>query len=268
MMKGGAIHRKGVNSVEIGFRLLTALADGKGSRSLKELCWATGMGPSKAHSYLVSYLRIGLVLQDQATSRYALGPEALRLGLAALRQLDVMEAARQPMTSLREQTGHTVSLSVWGNHGPTVVRWVEGDEPILADPKLGAVMPVLWSTIGRVFFAFLPESRTKPFTKSEARRSTETAALSPAALAKMREIVRADGLAVREEPAGVIGSDIYQPTKALSAPIFRHENVLVAVLTIVGPARSVDTRVGGPLATKLVASAAQISGVLGYQPGE
>lgn len=266
MINNDAAHRKGVNSIEIGFQLLSALAASNGPCSLKELCQATSMGPSKAHSYLVSYLRIGLVTQDDASSRYALGPEALRLGLAALRQLDVMEAARQPMTALREETGHTISLSVWGNHGPTVVRWVEGDEPILTDPKIGAVMPLLWSTVGRVFFTYLPESRTKQLVKQELRRSTQAEATSPVALAKIKKNTRALGLSIREEPAGMVGGDIYQPTKALSAPIFGHDSVLAGVMTLVGPARSVDTSPQGPVATNLRNAAAQISAALGYRP--
>jgi DNA-binding IclR family transcriptional regulator len=49
---------------------------------LRDLAADTGMSAAKAHRYLVSYQRLGLVLQDAGTTRYDLGPAALNLGLA------------------------------------------------------------------------------------------------------------------------------------------------------------------------------------------
>ena len=39
------------------------------------------MSAAKAHRYLVSFQRLGLVTQDSRTARYDLGPAALKLGL-------------------------------------------------------------------------------------------------------------------------------------------------------------------------------------------
>jgi DNA-binding IclR family transcriptional regulator len=268
MNKVGAAQRKGVNSVEIGFQLLSYLADRPGPVTLKELSQATGMAPSKAHSYLVSYLRIGLVVQDPATGRYGLGPEALRLGLAALRQLDVVEAAREPMRILRETTGFTVSLAVWGNQGPTIVKWDEGEEPVLADPRIGVVMPVLWSSLGRVFLTYLPETRTRTIVKRELRKAREMdqPPINAAAIEAIKTAIRKEGLAIREEPAGMVGGDIYQPTRAIAAPVFGYEGMLSAVLTLVGPARSLDIDPTHGPAKALLEATAAFSRALGYRP--
>lgn len=80
--------QRAVQSVEVGGRLLLALADSGSSLSLKDLAAKAGMTPSRAHPYLVSYGRLGLVEQD-SVGRYDLGPAALRVGLASLsRQAD------------------------------------------------------------------------------------------------------------------------------------------------------------------------------------
>jgi DNA-binding IclR family transcriptional regulator len=66
--------RAGIQSVEVGFALLEALTRARGPQMLKDLASDAGMSAAKAHRYLVSFQRIGLVTQDARTSRYDLGP--------------------------------------------------------------------------------------------------------------------------------------------------------------------------------------------------
>jgi len=80
-----------------------------------------GMSPAKAHPYLVSFMRLGLVEQDRASGRYELGRAALQMGLACMRRLNPVRIGTEAIALLAEEIGHTVALALWGNHGPTVV---------------------------------------------------------------------------------------------------------------------------------------------------
>ena len=80
--------RAGIQSVEVGFALLQVLAQGPGAWMLRDLAARAGMPAAKAHRYLVSFQRLGLVVQDSRTTRYDLGPAALQLGLSARARLD------------------------------------------------------------------------------------------------------------------------------------------------------------------------------------
>ena len=73
--------QRAVQSVEVGGRLLLALAEHTTPLSLKELAAAADLPAARAHPYLVSFGRLGLVQQDAHSGHYALGPAALR-GLA------------------------------------------------------------------------------------------------------------------------------------------------------------------------------------------
>ena len=117
--------RAGIQSVEVGFGLLEALSKAPGALMLRDLAAAAGMSAAKAHRYLVSFQRLELVVQDAVSTRYDLGPASLKLGLASLSRLDALRLARQRISGLMEQVGHTLALAVWGNHGPTVVHWEE-----------------------------------------------------------------------------------------------------------------------------------------------
>ncbi|HOZ64876.1 MAG TPA: helix-turn-helix domain-containing protein, partial [Burkholderiaceae bacterium] len=122
--------RAGIQSVEVGFALLDVLARAVGPLMLRDLAAASGMSAAKAHRYLVSFQRLGLVIQDAATTRYDLGPAALKLGLASLSRIDAVKLARERVGSLMLQMGHTLALAVWGNQGPTIVHWEESPQAV------------------------------------------------------------------------------------------------------------------------------------------
>ena len=110
--------RAGIQSVEVGFALLDVLARAAAPLMLRDLAAAADMSAAKAHRYLVSFQRLGLVTQDAGTTRYDLGPAALRLGLASLSRLDAVRMGRERLGALLEQVGHTL---VWRS-GATTVR--------------------------------------------------------------------------------------------------------------------------------------------------
>ncbi len=134
---------------------------------LKDVAAAAGMSAAKAHRYLVSFQRLGLVTQDARTARYDLGPAALKLGLASLARLDAMRLARERVPGWMEQIGHTLALAVWGNHGPTIVHWEESPQAVTANLRLGDVMPLLSSATGRCFAAYMPPEAVAPLLQQE-----------------------------------------------------------------------------------------------------
>ena len=52
--------QRAIQSVEVGGRLLLALAEHLSPMTLKDLAARAGLPPSRAHPYLVSYGRLGL----------------------------------------------------------------------------------------------------------------------------------------------------------------------------------------------------------------
>jgi len=61
--------RQGIQSIEVGTRLLRALAAHGRAMMLRDVARHAGMPPAKAHRYLVSFMRMGLVEQDANTGR-------------------------------------------------------------------------------------------------------------------------------------------------------------------------------------------------------
>ena len=90
------------------------------------------MTASKAHKYLVSFARGGLVSQSTETGRYDLGPLAIEMGFASLRRLNVVEFAQDTLNELRDALDLTAVLTIWSNRGPTIIRRADNSREVVS----------------------------------------------------------------------------------------------------------------------------------------
>ena len=246
--------QRSIQSIEIGFRLISALESSRSKMPLKAIAERAGMPASKAHLYMVSFIRLGLVVQDPVTMRYGLGPYAVQLGLAGLRQLDVLDMARTPMEELQQASGLVVFLSVWGNMGPTIVAKFDGDPDVPLMIRVGYVLPTLTSATGRVFLGLLPAAAVESVLA--AARSPRAAASK--VVAEARQEVGRTGLAMSD-------GRVWDGFAAMSAPILDNAGGVAATITVLGLRARVDLDPAGKLASGLRSACAQVSAALGYE---
>jgi DNA-binding IclR family transcriptional regulator len=221
MLKDRPARSNHIGSILVGFRIIECL-ESAGPLPLKEIALRTGMAPGHAHQYLASFAMLDLVGQDPDTDRYELGPYALTLGLAAFRRLDVLELAKVPMRRLERGTAQTVLLSVWANHGPTIIASLPGAEPLALRLMVGYVMSTQ-STSGRIFLAHLPKWKTRPIVRNE---KSEDTTLPKATEADLKKIV-SNGLSE-------IRSGRTDGYASLAVPVRDHSGELCAALTLAG----------------------------------
>jgi DNA-binding IclR family transcriptional regulator len=132
-----------IQSIEVGFQVIRAMEAANGPLPLRDIAAAAGMPPSKAHLYLVSFVKEGVAFQDPVTGHYGLGRFAIQLGLSAIRQLDVVEFAREELAALQRTAGFATYLSLWGDRGPGIVSKVDGERQGSLAVRLGYVLPLL-----------------------------------------------------------------------------------------------------------------------------
>ncbi|MFC9502825.1 IclR family transcriptional regulator [Streptomyces sp. NPDC057002] len=218
--------RNGIQSVETAMRVLLALESGGGALSLSAVAQASGMQPSKVHRYLVSLGRIGLTSQDPSSGLYDFGPAMRRLGAESLRRTNEVAIAGSHATRLRDRTGHSVNLSVWGDQGPLVVSWAYGTRPLPLTVRVGATLPLLASSVGQVFLTHLPESLTAEALAVElARKDTDW---TSDRVVDVCARIRRDGHAVTH--GGVVPGII-----SIAAPVFAANDPLPLAVSVVLP---------------------------------
>ena len=254
--------QRAVQSIEVGGRLLLALANSAGPMTLKDLAARSDLPPSRAHPYLVSFGKLRLIEQDPATGQYALGPAALQLGLACLQQLDPVKAALPVAQHLADSTGHAVALAVWGNFGPTIIRMIDARQPLHVAMRAGTVMSVLGTATGRAFAAVMtperieqalsgplgdPEGQKMPLIKQRSKELREAA-----------DEVRRHGVA-RAQGSPIPG------VNAFSAVAFDHEGEPAIVITALGHQDNFPAAWDSDAAHAVRNAATEISNRLGWR---
>src|SRR4051812_38436878 len=254
--------RAGIQSVEVGFGLLQVLGEAAGPLMLRDLARAANMSAAKAHRYLVSFQRLELVVQDAASTRYDLGPAALKLGLASLSRLDAVKLARERASCLMEEIGHTLALAVWGNHGPTVVHWEESPSAVTVNLRLGDVMPLLTSATGLCFAAYAPKEAIAPMLKEEMARAQKQGRQDvPATMAEVRALLDS----VRQRGASRVVDTLLPGIVAFCVPVFDSDGHIALGMVALGPSGSFDPEWGGAVDGPLRQAAAQLSSDLGWR---
>ena len=251
--------RRGIQSIEVGGQLLLALAEHGRPMSLGDLAKAAHMPSGKAHPYLVSYSKLGLVSQDIATGHYWLGPTSIQLGLVSLRMLNPVREATPFAQNLAQETGHSVALSVWGNHGPTIVLLIDPIYPLHVNMRTGTVMSLAGTATGRLFAAFLNKQLIESAMAEDYKRLGPDIAhpLKPEEVNKKLQEVRKYGLSrsVNNPTPGVT---------SFAAPVFDYSKTIVLGITLMGSSGTFDPAWQGPQAKAIKACADEVSKKLGF----
>jgi DNA-binding IclR family transcriptional regulator len=266
--------QRGIQSIEVGGQLLRALVHHGRPMALKDLAREADMTAAKAHPYMVSFGRLGLIEQDRASGHYLLGPLALQLGLISLQQADPVHIATPLIAEVAQRLGHTVALAVWGARGATIVRTAESPSPVHVNMRHGTVFSLTNTASGRIFAAYLAVDTVKQLLDAERQREKQRksgeqpmeAGMPPqpplpswSEFERQLQEVRLHGISRSE-------GEVIEGVSAMAAPVFDHTGAIVLSVTAIGPAAIFDTAWDGEIALALKACAGAVSGRLGATP--
>jgi DNA-binding IclR family transcriptional regulator len=250
MATGSERMQRGIQSIEIGGQLLRAMVHRGAPMALKDLAREADMTPAKAHPYMVSFGRLGLIEQDGASGHYLLGPLALQLGLIGLQQADPIRIAAPLLEPLAREIGQTVAIAVWGSRGATIVQIAEAPSPVHVSLRHGTVFSPTRTASGRVFAAYLaPEVVRRQLDAERARERQRGAGGDgdahpgmPAAqpLPSWAEF-EVELREVRARGASRSTNEVVPGVSAMAAPVFDAGGAIVLAMMAIGPSATFDT---------------------------
>ncbi|MFM0041928.1 IclR family transcriptional regulator [Paraburkholderia sediminicola] len=248
--------QRGIQSLDSTGELLGALVAAARPLSLRDLAAAAGMPPAKAFPHLVSLLKIGLLNRD-ASGCFEAGPLALELGLIGLQRLSPTREAEPEVVELAASTGMSVAMAVLGPLGPTVVRLEESARPLHVSLRVGTVMSLVNTAIGRVFAAYVADDVRHGLLVQDHLRLAGAPAGETKAYAQRLTQIRADGIdtALSRPVPGI---------DTLAAPVLDHTGSICLVLALMGPSGSFDSELTGGPAQTLRAATLRLSRRFGW----
>jgi DNA-binding IclR family transcriptional regulator len=245
-----------VQSVDRAVAILEILAR-DGEAGVTEVARELGVHKSTASRLLAALDRRELVDQDAARGKFRLGVGLVRLGGAAGRRLDVVQASRPVGRALAAEVGETVNLAILAGRDALYLDQVAGPAALSPHNWAGQRIPVHATSDGKVLLAYLSDAELAMSLAPPLRRFTEHTTTAVGDLRRVLAEVRRQGFAtaVEELEAGLT---------AVAAPVRDAEGRVVASISASGPSFRIPADRLPALAGSVAAAAAEISRRLGW----
>jgi DNA-binding IclR family transcriptional regulator len=257
VQEGGARAAAPLQTLERALKLLFALADASGPRSLQDLGRLVDSSASSVHRTLATLEEFDLVERDLPSRRYRLGLGVLRLADARGRHLDIRLAARPFVEALRDQSRETVSLAVFAGREAIDVERAESPLDLRQTIQIGRRIPL--SDLGaraRIMLAALSSPELDAIldeVRWEGRPLTRPALLAELAQTRATGMARSFG----ERNSGAA---------AIAAAIHDHRGQTVAALLVSGPMFRFNADAMDRVEPDVRRAAAEIERQLGFLP--
>lgn len=236
-----------------GLRVLDLIAQAKQPLAIREVVEAIQL-PRSIVQRLISTLEAeGLVMRDDRDGGYRLSLKMWSMGCAAIRGLDVREAARPVMRELAAKSGETVKLGAIDGAFVVTLESVVSQQTVRAYIPLGGRASAQKSATGKAILAFMSPQQLVQNGFGEGGESVITPAL-----AEELEAVRSCGYAVNH---GEMSAD----TAAIAAPIFNAREEVVGCVGIILPVSRFTQKKLDKMKAWVVEAAGEISVGIGYQ---
>ncbi|MEV4087303.1 IclR family transcriptional regulator [Nonomuraea fuscirosea] len=230
-----------IQSIERAAAILEAVAAGEGhGRRLIDIAADTGLRKATAHRILGTLAQVGLVEQDERTSRFSLGLRLFSLGMAAANRYGLADLASECMLRLAERTHDTVYLTIRSGYEAVCVDRVTGGFPIKTlSLNVGDRRPLGVGAGNLAMLAWLPDDEIRTIVAANAPQYPHFGKLDSATIMAVVEESRELGYAFNDRL-------ILAGMRAVGVPVLGHDGRPVAALSVaaiterMSPARRAD----------------------------
>lgn len=246
-----------ITALQRGLKLLSLFAGPDITYSATQLGKVSGLPASTLHRFLRNLQSADFLSVDEA-GNYHLGMACVSLGQAAIGQLDVRRLSLPHLQELNHRTRETVHLTVRIGLSAVYVEKLDSPEPLRIHSRIGAMVPLYCSAVGKVLLAYLPEAeQAKLFDQLEIKRFTANTVGNLQELQTELRKVRKTGYACDLEEHEI-------HIRCIAAPIWDHGGNVNASLSITGPAFRMSLARLRQLAPLMQEVGLKISRELGY----
>ncbi|MFB5190674.1 IclR family transcriptional regulator [Alicyclobacillus fastidiosus] len=197
----------------------------------------------------------GLVERDALTKGYRLGLAAGQLTSVTSSNELLSLRARPMMEKLAETTQETVMLSVPKNFGVVAISQIDPPHSVRLIDYVDVVLPLHCTSNGKLLLANLPKAEVEHFFDRPLEKRTTRTMTDPLELKKQLNTIRKNGFALS------IG-ELDESENGISAPIYDANGVLIAFISVSGPAFRFTEDRAIQIAQNVVKTAVEISNAL------
>ncbi len=233
-----------IQSVERAAAVLRLLAGGERRLGLTDVASTLGLAKGTTHGILRTLQQEGFVEQDEASGKYQLGAELLRLGNSYLDVHELRARALVWTDDLARASGESVYLGVLHQQGVLIVHHVFRPDDSRQVLEVGAMQPLHSTALGKVLTAFDPVAHREAL-ELERERFTPRTVTTADDFEGVLDLTRARGWAADLE-------ETWDGVASVAAPVHDRRRMPVGAVGITGAVERVCE--DGEIRARLVAA--------------
>ncbi len=227
---------------------------------IREVARKANLSSSTAGRLMAAMKELGILNQDPETLAYMMGSRVLAWAGIYTVTSDVRTLSLPVMVRLQEQTRETISLYVMEGNDRVCVERLESSETVRIVARVGRRIPLYAGSAGKVFLAYLPESR-----RDEILAGIKLIPMTKRTITDLDEL-KTNLYKIQRQGYAVSKGEWVLEASGVAAPIFDQFERISAALTISGPSQRFTEEKIHEIAALVKPAAEEISRELGYYP--
>jgi len=245
-----------VDAVTKALGILDCFAGSESELSLKQLSERTGLYKSRILRLCGTLAAQGYLIRTPASS-YKLGPKLMILGKAYEATNPLSSVARPVLKRLSALTGESTKLFVIeGTNRLCLVR-EKGTSPLQYAINEGETQPLYAGAGGKLLLAYAREGLRNDVLHHSLEGYTPHTIVD-------RDSLEAELAAIRRQGYAFSKGELVREVAGLSAPVYDHEGVVCAALTIAGAEQRFAGERKEQMLAQLLDAARELSVLLGH----
>ena len=246
-----------VQSVDRAITVMEFLSR-RGWSGVTEVAEELDIHKSTAYRLLATLRDRGMAEQDAATEKYRLGFGLVMLASSVTADLDVARCSRLVCDLLAEQTRETATVAVLEGDDAIIIQQSTSDFSALSVDWSGRHTPLHATAAGKTFLYHMPEDQRSRILERPLQGYTENTVVDPEVLLDQVQAGQRNGYWYTEEELEV-------GLNAVATPILDANGMVVATVSVSGPAFRLPEESFGKMGGMIGEAAAEISQCLGFR---
>jgi IclR family transcriptional regulator, KDG regulon repressor len=243
-------------------RILSLFDSERPELSAPEISEALSIPLSTTYKYLKVFLQNEILSKGRETGKFHPGFKLFKLGVLAAQNISLLKIARPYLEYIAKRSLETVVLAMSDGLDLLCVDTIESPRPVKLTMTKGTRLPLHAGAPGKVLLAHKDRSFVQELIHvrglAKINRNTIT---DPEELEMELESIRRQG-------HGRSDSEVDPGAAALAVPVFDHEGLAPASVSLIGSAENLLENNSRELIRILKDAAGGISERLGYVPGK
>jgi DNA-binding IclR family transcriptional regulator len=219
-----------VKALRHGLEILRMISDAHPVVGVSEMARKIGVHRSSASRLAATLHAMGFLTRAGEAGQYRLGPELIRLGRLAARDIDLAEQALGPLRRLVEQTGETGHIGMLDGAEAVTIAVVDGWQTVRMHSHVNKRSPASCSSLGKSLLAGFPDERVR-----EIFDGRELPARTPASITTLPGLLQ-ELAQIRSLGYACDNEELEPGLRCVAAPIWGADGIVAASLGVSGPA--------------------------------